>query len=437
MKSYFYLKNPQNKISSIEIVVCVKGQYFKIPTGESLPKSQWDKINKCSKSNKEFPDGYKINARLEKLDKKVKLAIERAKNEKILPDKITFKKWILNDDNQSTEQNLSFINYLQSYIDRVSMAESTKKKYITTINKLKEYEIYTNQKLLFDNINIFFYENFKKWFYSLIVPIPKKSDFDEKEIETKKYSKNYFGSIVKIIKKGMKRSYEDKLHNNNDFNHSDFKIDSEPIDSVYLSIDELKIINNLEITAELLKKEYPNLTNGNLNRKLLSYKQVKNIFIIGAYTGLRVSDYKRLSIVNFNSNFLSIKTNKTGQFIIVPIHPIVKEIIKDFDFSKKIYEQKINQQIKRIAKIAGINSLIQVTRYEGGKKVVRIYPKYKLITTHTARRSAATNMFKAGITAQQIMKITGHRTESSFMKYLRISTEENAEMLSNHRFFNE
>jgi len=35
-----------------------------------------------------------------------------------------------------------------------------------------------------------------------------------------------------------------------------------------------------------------------------------------------------------------------------------------------------------------------------------------------------------------IMKITGHRTEKSFMKYIRISQEENANKLTHHPFFN-
>lgn len=53
----------------------------------------------------------------------------------------------------------------------------------------------------------------------------------------------------------------------------------------------------------------------------------------------------------------------------------------------------------------------------------------------TARRSFATNAYKAGVPTIAIMKITGHRLESTFLKYIRVSAKENAEILSNHPFF--
>jgi hypothetical protein len=61
--------------------------------------------------------------------------------------------------------------------------------------------------------------------------------------------------------------------------------------------------------------------------------------------------------------------------------------------------------------------------------------KWEAVSSHTARRSAATNMFKAGIPSISIMKITGHKTETQFIKYIKVSKEENAEMLMDNPFF--
>ena len=61
--------------------------------------------------------------------------------------------------------------------------------------------------------------------------------------------------------------------------------------------------------------------------------------------------------------------------------------------------------------------------------------KCDMVTSHTARRSFATNAYRAGIPSLSIMQITGHSTESSFMKYIRVSKEENAISLSKHSFF--
>ena len=65
-----------------------------------------------------------------------------------------------------------------------------------------------------------------------------------------------------------------------------------------------------------------------------------------------------------------------------------------------------------------------------------MFPKYALVSSHTARRSFATNAYKAGIPSIAIMKITGHKRESTFMRYIRVSERENAEMLKDAAFFN-
>ena len=62
-------------------------------------------------------------------------------------------------------------------------------------------------------------------------------------------------------------------------------------------------------------------------------------------------------------------------------------------------------------------------------------PKYQLVSSHTARRSFATNAYKSGVPTIAIMKITGHTKESTFLKYIKVSAQENADMLSRHPFF--
>jgi hypothetical protein len=61
--------------------------------------------------------------------------------------------------------------------------------------------------------------------------------------------------------------------------------------------------------------------------------------------------------------------------------------------------------------------------------------KWQLVSSHTARRSGATNMYLAKIPTFRIMLITGHKTEQAFFKYIRITSEENAVILANHPFF--
>ncbi|HBE43099.1 MAG TPA: integrase, partial [Bacteroidales bacterium] len=47
----------------------------------------------------------------------------------------------------------------------------------------------------------------------------------------------------------------------------------------------------------------------------------------------------------------------------------------------------------------------------------------------------ATNMYRAGIKALNIMRITGHRSEKTFLRYIRQTNEEVAEELAQHPYF--
>lgn len=101
----------------------------------------------------------------------------------------------------------------------------------------------------------------------------------------------------------------------------------------------------------------------------------------------------------------------------------------------KSYEQKVNKFIKEVTREAGITEKIEVSYVENGEKKMRLVNKCDLVKTHTARRSGATNMYLAGIPTIAIMKITGHKTEKEFMKYIKITEEQTAMELMSHPYF--
>jgi len=95
----------------------------------------------------------------------------------------------------------------------------------------------------------------------------------------------------------------------------------------------------------------------------------------------------------------------------------------------------VNDQIKKIAQKAGITELVNVEHTKGGLRVKEDIPKNELIVTHTARRSGCTNMYLSGINPLDIMKLSGHRTMTEFLKYINVSKEETALSLSEHAYF--
>ena len=131
-----------------------------------------------------------------------------------------------------------------------------------------------------------------------------------------------------------------------------------------------------------------------------------------------------------------LKQQKTGNHVVIPIRPELQAILDKYENRlPKAYEQKVNKFIKEVAREAGITEKIEVSYVENGEKKTHLVDKCDLVKTHTARRSGATNMYLAGIPTIAIMKITGHKTEKEFMKYIKITEEQIAMELMSHPYF--
>lgn len=416
----FYLANKNKEKTSIYVIVRYKGKRYKNSVNESIETEYWN--NGFSREVREYPHGKSVNKKLKKWERACDSVCDQCTEKNIILDDKSF--WKEVDFMLSgSERNSYFVDYFKIFIERheKDRGKNTIKKYTTALNKVIEYEKDHKKKLKFEDINMSFYNKLKE-------------DMYEKE-----FSDNYFGSIIKCIKKVYKEARNnDKLHSLDATDNEDFKILTRTPDTIYLNNEELKKIFELQFTPEIILKFFPDLEKKpqNIKLKIKSYEIVRNKFLIGCCTALRVSDFNRLSDVNIKDDFIRIKTQKTKTPVVIPINGMLRSILNSgFDLMTPVSDQKINKHIKEICKIAGINEMIEVTINKGGEYVSEVHPKHDLVTTHTARRSGATNMYKAGIPPLAIMKITGHKTENSFMKYIKITEEENAEMLANHPFF--
>ena len=107
------------------------------------------------------------------------------------------------------------------------------------------------------------------------------------------------------------------------------------------------------------------------------------------------------------------------------------EILEKYSFElpAEISNQKFNEYIKDVCRIAGINGTETITKTVGGNIVTEKFEKWKLVSSHTGRRSFCTNMYKRGLPTLMIMSISGHTTEQSFLKYIKVKQVEHAEMM--------
>lgn len=87
-----------------------------------------------------------------------------------------------------------------------------------------------------------------------------------------------------------------------------------------------------------------------------------------------------------------------------------------------------NRHIQDCCRIAGIDNDVYQLETIKGVSVRKKYKKYELITSHSARRSFATNLYLKCKNAKMVMSFTGHTTEENFFKYICVSKQENAKM---------
>lgn len=424
----FELKKPNAATSPIYIKVSMRCARYRRSTDLTIETKLWNPKTQLPREVRGFTATHAITARLKAMREVAENLELESKAAPILPTPDEFwERFFKRLDGVAPRVEVTFTEYLGQYAERrkTTHAHNTAKQYITAYNYLRAYEEKFRTKVHFADVTLRFYERFRKFL------------LDEGK------NLNTLGTVVKSFKVAYRDARDvDGLHDLHETEKRGFSSANYAAKTVYLSLEELQRIAEVEITPEVLLDTFPELrTNdnsmmGNAARKAESLRLIRNKFLLGAYTALRVSDFNHLRDVHIDGDFFRVTTQKTGAHVVIPIHPVIRRIIDSgFDISTPVADQKINKQIKAVARLAGITQIVEGTKIVDHRAVVGYYPKCDLITTHTARRSAATNMYKAGIPSISIMRITGHTTEKAFMKYIKITAEENAELMARNKFF--
>ncbi|MDR7694140.1 site-specific integrase [Riemerella anatipestifer] len=163
-------------------------------------------------------------------------------------------------------------------------------------------------------------------------------------------------------------------------------------------------------------------------------ERVRDVFLFLCFTGLRYSDVCNLKKTDIKDNTIEITTIKTTDSLIIELNNHSKEILdkykdKTFDGDlalPTISNQKMNEYLKELMELAGIDEPIRETYYKGNRRIDTITPKYALIGTHAGRRTFICNALSLGIPPQVVMKWTGHSDYKSMKPYVDIADETKA-----------
>ena len=320
---------------------------------------------------------------------------------KIELDKIYFPEKITDYTDYIDAGGMNFLQFIDHTIKTSTLKLSTIKSYKVVRNNIADYQKKYRHVLTFKTVDIDFYNSFVKYLTGIGL------------------SKNTIGTRIKIIKSMMNLAYDKGVDVCTDFQKKSFKKPTETTESIYLNTDEISRMYNLQTLPQHLER-------------------TRDLFVVGCDTGLRFSDLIRVGKDNITTdNTIEMRTQKTNHNVEIPITPRVRLIFEKYDYKlpKQISNQKYNEFLKEVARRADIADSISETHTKGGMLVTQTVKKWELVTSHTARRSFATNAYNAGVPTIAIMKITGHKTESAFMKYIKLSQKENAIKLQSHKFF--
>ena len=416
----YRLKAPSaNKETSIILDYSFgRGNRIKFSTGYKVNPKYWDENNQRIRAISIIKNRENVNRDLQLFASEfIKLISELNEDQK--SDKLILKsllRKIVRGEESNDVEITSFFQFADDFIFRkenqsknissVKLSPITVRSYKQTLNRIKDFNSVTNYGVDFNTIDLKFYYLFIQY------------------LEENNYSTNTIGKHIKNLKTILNAATEDGYNTSLKYKHRDFKAVSKESVSIYLTEAEIEAMFNLDLS------------------NLKDWQLARDIFLVGYYTGQRVSDYNPIvpsQVKQFQGkDVIEFKQRKTGKKLFVPIHHKLKKIFKDRYNGyppPELNAPDINEFIKEVGRKAKIDTEISLEKEVNGKIEILTVPKYSLIQSHTARRSFCTNAYLSKMPVIDIMAISGHSTEREFYKYIKVTPQERAIKIADSNFF--
>ena len=246
--------------------------------------------------------------------------------------------------------------------------------------------------------------------------------FDEKGLndyvtylrDVKEMRNSTIGKQLSFLKWFLRWAFKKGLHQNNAYDSYKPKLKSTQKKIIFLTWEELNKLREFEIPAA---------------KQALD--RVRDVFLFQCFTGLRYSDVFNLRRSDIKGDHIEVTTVKTSDSLIIELNKHSKAILdkyKDVAFEDDkvlpvITNQKMNDYLKELAELAGIDGPVRQTYYRGNERIDEVTPKYALLGTHAGRRTFICNALALGIPPQVVMKWTGHSDYKAMQPYIDIADD--------------
>ncbi len=335
-----------------------------------------------------------INGRLAVIQSNAESIYRDAIEKGTMPHRDKFREMILGKSYAVKEERdlMTDYNAFIEYHESKGTSKGSLSHLLILRTHLEQFAKRHRYALTYDNINLSFYGKFLHYL----------QNYEHRKDMT--YEENTVGNFIKKLKMFLNWAKGNGWNPYDFYLHPEFKISEKRVDNVYLEQSELDTLANLDLS----------------NRPFLN--NTRAWFLIACETGMRYSDYPQLRKGNikevtegYDYTYQPRKTSRSSKVkVTVPLSITAVKVLLRFGFEMPApaSNQKMNKGLKELMRLAGVD---------------------KAIGTHTARRTFATLRYKDNLyPVQAIMKITGHRTEKEFYKYLCIDGQENANLFRLH-----
>ena len=232
--------------------------------------------------------------------------------------------------------------------------------------------------------------------------------------QSRRLAPNTVHKALNRLKTVMSEAFDRGYTKNNAWRSKRFTAEKEPTDAIYLTEHEIAAIAALDLSGRP------------------AYERCRDSFLLGAYTGLRYSDFSDIRPGNINKldgvTILKKRQVKTKRVVAIPLFAPALAILAKYDNAPPVVNNQVmNRRIKHIARQAGVSGVFQKSSQTGDFSAVLNVERWRMVTTHTARRSFATNEYlravREGRDWRQVMDITGHSTEAQFFEYVKVRSD--------------
>jgi integrase len=407
----FRIKGSSKKGATIYMRLSIsRDNLIEIKSGFSIHPDSWSTTTSYPKQNS--ANTKLLFNELKKLESSVFESLNLAQAKGEILDKVWLEEIVSNCFNRvKKKKGGGLADHIQYIIDnastrkiagqnRLGLSKARIQSYKSFKKNMEEFEKSIKKQIQLVDLNSVLIEKYKNWL-----------------LKTKSFSVNYAGkqldNLRAVGRDALRLNIPTNLYVNNmeSFSESD-----ENRHIVTLSNEELEKIWKTEMPSSYLVN-------------------AKKWLLLGCEIGQRGGDLLSVTPKNIRyvegHLFIDVLQQKTNKEVTIPVGSReIRKILED-DFPRPISSQKLNKYIKTVSELAGLNEVIEGKLLDKtlNRKIIGNYPKHQLITTHSFRRSFATNYYKK-IATPILMTITGHGKESMFLKYInkQEDKDENAKL---------